>query len=123
MLVLHPRISTSTDCTGGWTIVSVGWSGVDVSVGIGMFVFVGVICVTTIMSPGVAVLTNVGGGMMSGVAVTIPGVADGIGVQTGNGWGGAPHVSQAARVNVRQTKMRILFINLLYSPENMVYIK
>jgi hypothetical protein len=37
------------------------------------------------VTPGPLVLTNVGGDMMKGVAVTMLGVIVGMGVQTGNG--------------------------------------
>ena len=61
--------------------VSVGRIGADVSVGDGVSVFVGVTGVI-IITPGVAVK---GRGRIIGVAVTMPGVLDEIGVHTGNG--------------------------------------
>jgi len=61
--------------------VSVGRTGASVNVGDGISVFVGVIGVIT-MTLGVFVK---GGGRIIGVAVTMPGVLDEIGVQTGNG--------------------------------------
>ena len=53
--------------------------------------------------------------MMKGVAVTISGVRVGMGVQTGNGCGGAPHVSQAARKSEQRRRKSAFFMNLLYS--------
>ncbi len=81
MLVLQPRMSTATDCIGADVNVSVGRIGASVAVGDGVSVFVAVIGVITI-TLGVFVK---GGGRIMGVAVTIPGVLDEIGVQTGNG--------------------------------------
>ena len=53
-----------------------------------MFAIVGVIGVLIITSgvgDSVTIVGKVGGNRMIGVAVTIPGVPDGIGVQAGNG--------------------------------------
>lgn len=83
-LVLHPRISTSTDWKEDWVNVSVGGTGEKVRVGSGVSVFVGVTGKITV-TPGAIVLSNVGGDMMKGVAVTMLGVIVGMGVQTGNG--------------------------------------
>jgi hypothetical protein len=60
-------------------------------------------------------LAKVGGGMIRGVAVTMPGVCEGIGVQTGNGCGGAPHVSQPVRISVIATRSATFFMKLLYT--------
>jgi hypothetical protein len=93
MLVLQPRISTTTDCTG--VDVNVG---VNVNVGVG--VSVGVICVLIGVGEGVSVFVRVTGAMtvtpelavsvkgnviMIGVAVIMLGVREGTTVQTGNG--------------------------------------
>lgn len=90
MLVLQPRISTVID----WIRVVVGTSegivGMDVEVGGGVAVPVemGVIEAvkyTPVVSVSVTMVGKIGGGRISGVAVTTPGVREGIGVQTGNG--------------------------------------
>jgi hypothetical protein len=112
MLVLHPRISISTACTGRGVDVSVGRASVGVGEGGGVYVLVGVDGIIT-----VTVFSNDGGGMISGVAVTMPGVHVGIGVQTGNGWGAAPHTSQAESVIVTSRRVKIFLIQRLY-PRN-----
>ena len=81
MLVLQPRMSTAMDLTGTIVDVSVGRIGASVDVDDGVSALVGVTGVITIM-PGVIVNS---GGMIMGVAETMPGVLDEIGVQTGNG--------------------------------------
>lgn len=61
---------------------------VNVRDGVSVFARVGVIGVLIITSgvgDSVTIVGKVGGSRMIGVAVTIPGVPDGIGVQTGNG--------------------------------------
>ncbi len=70
--------------------VSEGIIGVDVKVGGGVAVSVKMGVIEGVKStPGVFVSitmdVKVGGGRISGVAVTTPGVREGIGVQTGNG--------------------------------------
>jgi hypothetical protein len=74
-------MSTVTDCIGNDVKVSVGRIGTEVNVGDGISVFVGVTGVITITP---AVLVN-GRRRIIGVAVTMPGVLDEIGVQTGKG--------------------------------------
>lgn len=92
---------------------SVGGVGVNVGDAGGISVFVEVTCDMTVTT-GMAELSNAGGGMISGVAVTMLGVKDGIGVHTGNGWGGAPQVSQAARAKVNAKSIKYLIIKILY---------
>ncbi len=70
--------------------VSEGMIGADVDVGGGVAVSVEVAVIEAVRStPGVCVsvtrVGKVGGGRISAVAVTTPGVREGIGVQTGNG--------------------------------------
>jgi len=53
-------------------------------VGDGVCVFSGVTGeITVTFEAGVSVFTKIGGGMMNGVGVIIPGVNEGMGVQTG----------------------------------------
>ena len=64
--------------------------GAIVKVGDGVSVFaevevMGVIMITPDVGVSVAIVGNVGGRRMIGVAVTTPGVPDGIGVHTGKG--------------------------------------
>lgn len=63
------------------------------------------------------VVTMNGGRSISGVAVTILGVCEGIGVHTGKGCGGEPHVSHAARMNESNSQEISFFIKALYSGE------
>lgn len=85
-LVLHPRITKATDCTGAEVNVSVGRAGVIVGVEVDVAVLTGVTGEMTVtLEKGVSVLTKIGGGMMKGVAVTMPGVWVGFAVQTGKG--------------------------------------
>ena len=60
-------------------------ASVKVSDGISVTVEIGVMGVITITLDVGIITGKVGGRRMSGVAVTIPGVREGIGVQTGNG--------------------------------------
>ncbi|KAA0253746.1 MAG: hypothetical protein DPW18_07440 [Chloroflexi bacterium] len=113
MLVSQPKMSTETDCIVGRVGVPVGGPCVGVAVGEAFSVFVAVIWEMTVTS-GVAVPLKVGGGMMRGVAVTIPGVCDGTGVQTGKGCGGAPHVSHPASMKTRDIRMNVLLMRSLY---------
>ena len=84
-LVLQPSMSTPIDCISASVGVFVGRVGVKVTVADGISVFVSVtIAGEKLVEVGVRV-TERGGGMIIGVAVTTPGVRDGIGVQTGNG--------------------------------------
>jgi hypothetical protein len=86
MLVLQPRITRFADCTGTKVNVTVGWMGVNVNVGVGVNVFSGVTGeITVTFVDGVDVSPKMGGGMMNGVGVTMPGVEEGMGVKTGNG--------------------------------------
>jgi len=49
------------------------------------------------------------------VAVTTPGVREGIGVQMGNGWSGMPQVSHAERKMTQKSKVnKPFFIGSLY---------
>jgi len=106
MLVLHPRISTATDCTavdvGVGDGVSVGGIRVFVEVSEGVSVFMngaGTVGVT----PGTKVTVK-GSVIMIGVAVTMMGVLEGITVKMGNGCGGALKVSQAERKKLKTSK-------------------
>jgi hypothetical protein len=92
--------------------VSVGGIGVLVGVSEGGSVLVGVTEATTV-ALGIMVSVN-GRVMMIGVAVTMLGVRDGMGVHTGNGWDGALKVSQAVRIKIKTSKADILFM-ILYS--------
>lgn len=87
MLVLQPRMSTATDCTGVDVSVSIGVSvkGIGELVGVdeGISVFVRVTGTMTV-TPGMVVTVN-GRAIMMGVAVIMMGVREGITVQIGNG--------------------------------------
>jgi len=87
MLVLQPRMSTATDCTGMDVDVSVGVSvggiGVLVSVGEGISIFARVTGTMTV-APGM-VVTVKGRVSMMGVAVIMFGVREGVTVQIGKG--------------------------------------
>lgn len=63
---------------------------------------------------GVTVSTDEGRSI-KGVAVTIPGICDGIGVQTGKDCGNEPQVSHAASANASKGRAMIFFIGSLYS--------
>ena len=94
MLVLQPNMLRFTDCIGASVGVSVGGIGVNVSVGDGVIVLSAVTGkITVTFEAGVSVLTKIGGGMMNGVGVIIPGVSEGMGVQTGNVCGATPQIS------------------------------
>lgn len=80
MLVLHPKMSISTDWMGACVKVWVGWASVAVGEG-GGGLAVSVTC-EIIVTAGAIVP---GGGMMSGVAVKIRGVEVGTSVHTGKG--------------------------------------
>ena len=55
--------------------------------------------------------------MINGVAVTMPGVDEEIGVQTGNGWGATPQPSHEL-INIAKKRNKInFFIFLLYTGE------
>lgn len=97
--------------------VSEGLIGADVIVSVGVSVAVGVGLKISTSTVGVAEMEvgKVGGARMNGVAVTTPGVREGIGVQTGNGWGGIPQVSHAERKMTQISKVNTpFFIRLLY---------
>ncbi len=113
MLVLQPSISTVTDCTAGGVEVPVGVVGVLVDVGKGVSVLVSVTGTRTV-TPGITVAVK-GRLSMIGVAVTMLGVREGIGVQTGNGWGGIPQVSHAARIKINTSKTNTFFIVVICS--------
>jgi len=108
-------MSTATACTGAEVTVS---DGVNVKVGDGVSVSVGTRMGVVVKVPavGVSVRTvgKVGINKINGVAVTTPGVRDGIGVHTGNGWGGTPQVSQAERMNAKSKMQVIFFMKRLY---------
>ena len=78
MLVLQPRISTSIDWTGGLVAVSV-----DTLAGV-VEVREGVALVTGVTDEAAVAFPVIG---MMGVGLTIPGVREGMGVQTGKGSG------------------------------------
>jgi hypothetical protein len=84
--------------------------GVNVRVGGAGFVFVAVTGEMTVTLV-VGLPSKVGGGIMKGVAVTIAGVCVGTGVHTGNGWGGATHVSHAEITKKKGRSRRIFFMN------------
>ena len=85
-LVLQPNMSKAMDCTGTAVKVSVGMARVLVGVGDDVIVFSGVTGdITVTFDAGVFVLTKMGGGIIKGVGVKMPGVWVGTGVQTGNG--------------------------------------
>jgi len=97
MLVLQPRISTVTDWVGSAVDVGVG-DGEGVSVFAG--VFVGMPDDVIVML-GTIVPVNVSVGIrIIGVAVMIPGVREGMAVQTGNGCGETLQASHAVRINI-----------------------
>ena len=79
MLVLQPRISTSIDWTGGLVAVSVDTLAGVVEVREGVALVTGVTDEAAVAFPVI--------GMMMGVGLTIPGVREGMGVQTGKGSG------------------------------------
>lgn len=84
MLVLQPRITRFTDCMGAKVAVTVGCTGVNVNVEVGVKVFSGVTGkITVTFVEGVAVSPKTGGGIMKGVGVTMPGVRVGTEVHTG----------------------------------------
>jgi hypothetical protein len=105
-------MSTTTDCTAVEVNVGVGVSvgGIAVLVGVGegVSVFVRVTGTRTV-TPGIKVAVK-GRVSMIGVAVTMLGVREGIGVQTGNGWGATPQVSHAVRIKIKTTKAHIFFM-------------
>jgi hypothetical protein len=109
-------MSTATDCTAvdvGMSVgVSVGGISVLVGVGEGISVLVSVTGTMTV-TPGIVVSVK-GRVIMIGVAVTMLGVREGIGVQTGNGWGATPQVSHAVRIKIKASTADIFFI-VLYS--------
>ena len=85
--------------------VVVGGMGVNVAVGVEVRVFSGVTGeITVTLEDGVDVATKMGGGMMKGVGVTIPGVKEATEVQTGKVWGATPQTSQAVITIVNKIK-------------------
>lgn len=68
----------------GWVLVGDGVSRIKVGVGGGFSSVVAGGCVVLI-PPGVAVKSKLGGGIISGVAVTMEGVLEGTGDKTGMG--------------------------------------
>jgi len=50
-----------------------------------------------------------GSGRMTGVAVTIPGVLEGTGLQIGTGSGSTFHTSQAVRIRAKHIETRAAF--------------
>ena len=113
ILVLQPRISTATDWTGINVSVGSAEPGVADVVGDAVSVFVTNVGIDEVMT-GVTVKFNVGGGMISGVAVKMGGVFVGGGVRTGNGCGAIPHISQDVSSNPRSSMTRFRFMGLLY---------
>lgn len=111
MLVSQPNMTRFTGCTGASVSVSVGGMSVKVDVGDGANVFSAVTGeITVTFEDGVWVFIKMGGGMINGVAVTMPGVNDGAGVQTGNVWGAIPRTSHELISIVVSRKKMILFI-------------
>jgi hypothetical protein len=93
-----------------------------------VIVFVGVFCVSVNVGDGVSLLTGAMGVMRAasyvsvngsvriiGVGLTIPGVRDGMGDQTGKGCGCTLKVSHAARRRRIREEVMIFFIVRLYS--------
>jgi len=123
MLVLQPSMSTLTDSSGAGVDVSDAVTdgagenvsdGVSVSEGVAVS---GVVAEESGVGDSVMVVGKTGGSRINGVAVTTPGVRVGIGVHTGNGCGGAPHVSQAEIKIAHTSKVnKTFFIRLLYLP-------
>ncbi len=99
--------------------VVVGGMDVNVVVGVAVSVFSGVTGdITVTLEDGVRVATKTGGGMMKGVGVTIPGVKEATGVQTGNVWGATPQISQEVINIAVDRNIMIFFITFpLYTPE------
>lgn len=111
MLVSQPNMTRFTDCMGASVKVTVGGLSVKVVVDVGVSVFSGVtgeITVTFEEGGWLWVFIKTGGGMINGVAVTMPGVNDGAGVQTGNVWGAIPRTSQEV-INIAARKVKTIF--------------
>jgi hypothetical protein len=84
-------------------------------VGDGISVLVGVKTAMPGVVVSVTMVGKAGGSSIRGVAVTMPGVRDGIGVHTGNGWGGTPQVSHAeSKIERTRKEIGIFFILQLY---------
>ena len=113
MLVLQPRISTATDWTGINVSVGSAEPGVADVVGDAVSVFVTNVGIDEVMT-GVTVKYNVGGAMISGVAVKMGGVFVGGGVRTGNGCGAIPHISQDVNSNPSSKMTGYRFMETLY---------
>jgi hypothetical protein len=101
--------------------VVVGGMDVSVVVEVAVSVFSGVtgeMTVTLEDGVEVEVATKIGGGMMKGVGVMMPGVKEAIGVQTGKVWGATPQASQEV-INIAVNRnITIFFITFpLYTPE------
>ena len=76
-----------------------------VALGVGVRVLSGVTGeITVTLEDGVEVATKMGGGMMKGVGVTMPGVKEATEVQTGKVWGATPQISQAVITVVNKKK-------------------
>lgn len=124
MLVLQPRMSTTMDSSGAGVGVSdavTDGAGVTVCDGVAVSEGVtvsGVVTAESGVGDSVVMVGKTGGSRINGVAVTTPGVRVGMGVHTGNGCGGAPHVSQA-EIKIAHTSKgnTTFFIRLLYLPE------
>lgn len=109
--VLQPMIPTCMAWKGGTVAVTEAVSvtgGVNVKVGGTSAGVVGVIGVMG-TTPGVGEAVMVGIKMM-GVGLRIPGVRDGIAVQTGNGWGATFQSPQAVSRKVIRRKLEIFFM-------------
>lgn len=118
MLVLQPSIIRFTDRIGAGVCVSVGRMGVNVGVWDGVIVLSAVTGkITVTFETGVSVFTKIGGGMMNGVGVTMSGVKEGMGVQTGNDCGATPQTSHELINDVKKRKQISFFIHLLYTCE------
>ena len=92
---------------------------VNVRDGVSVFAIVGVIGVLIITSgvgDSVTIVGKVGGSRMIGVAVTIPGVPDGIGVQTGKGCGDTFQVSHAESKIAKTSKVKNTFFIMAIIP-------
>lgn len=110
-----------TVCAGASVKVVVGGIAVNVAEGDGVIVFSGVTGdITVTFVEGVCVSTKIGGGMINGVAVTIPGVCVGMGVQIGNVCGVTPQMSHALISVIVNRKRTIFFIIFYYTPEVVV---
>ena len=124
MPVLQPSISTATKSTGANVGVSEGIIGtsVNVSGGVSVSVGLGVVPIPLVVGVSETRMGKVGGGIITGVAVKMPGVREGIGVHTWKGCGGAPQVSQADSNIVKTSKINDIFFIMAIIPAHFYWI-